>query len=98
MRRWPPKWDALKEAFVGVKVNKKTKREGKHYRCAKCQEEFPSTQVQVDHIIPIGFEKTWDEVVEAMFCEKENLQVLCTSCHKIKTQAERKAHGNQSNN
>ena len=89
MRRWPPKWDCLKDAFVGLKVNVKTKREGKHYRCAKCQGEFSSTQVQVDHIIPIGFEKTWDEVVAAMFCEKQNLQVLCLECHKKKTLDER---------
>ena len=65
----------------------------KHYRCAKCLGAFPSKDVQVDHIKPIinpsiGF-TTWDDVVNNMFCEKNNLQVLCLACHKIKTQAEK---------
>jgi 5-methylcytosine-specific restriction endonuclease McrA len=47
----------------------------------------------VDHIKPIidpdvGF-TTWDECIERMFCEADNLQVLCKSCHEIKSNEER---------
>jgi 5-methylcytosine-specific restriction endonuclease McrA len=55
---------------------------------------FPAKDVQVDHIHPIidpsvGFE-SWDETIDRMFCEKNNLQVLCTNpCHKSKTAAEK---------
>lgn len=91
--RWPPKYQCLKEAFVGVKENVKTKRQSKHYRCNSCYKEYPSADVQVDHILPVidpfkGFE-TWDRVIERMFCSVEYFQVLCTDCHKNKTTVER---------
>jgi len=44
--------------------------------------------IAVDHIKPIvdpdvGW-VSWDETIEGMFCEKENLQVLCLAHHKEK--------------
>lgn len=65
-----------------------------HYECNMCHNLFPLKQVEVDHIIPI-MEKgiTWDEVIKKMFCEKDNLQVLCKSCHGKKTKQERKSIG-----
>lgn len=65
----------------------------KHYRCNECLVAFPMKDIQVDHINAIinpetGF-VSWDEVVNNMFCEKDNLQVLCIACHKIKTNAEK---------
>jgi len=63
-----------------------------HYRCAKCRKEFPASAVSVDHIQPVvgkvGF-ISWDLFIENLFCEKENLQTLCTTCHKKKTLAEK---------
>lgn len=46
----------------------------------------------VDHINPIidpslGF-TTWDDFVEGLYCEEDNLQLLCGSCHKSKSQEE----------
>lgn len=46
----------------------------------------------VDHIKPVidpavGF-TTWDSFIEGLFCEKDNLQALCRTCHKAKTQEE----------
>jgi hypothetical protein len=51
------------------------------------------TNIFVDHINPIvdpieGF-ITWDEYIDRMFCEKDNLQLLCGECHDKKTLAER---------
>jgi 5-methylcytosine-specific restriction endonuclease McrA len=88
-RRWPPKYGCLKAAFVGVKKNPKSGRDAKHYRCATCESEFPQSGVQVDHIEPVGSTSSWDEFIEKLFCEADNLQVLCKGCHKKKSAAER---------
>ena len=92
-RRWPPKYKALKEAFVGRQVNKKTNKLAMHYRCAGCDNEFVSNDVQVDHISPAvdpakGF-VSWDVYVDRLFCETSYLQVLCLNCHKKKTAEEK---------
>jgi len=92
-RRWPPKYETLKEASVGKKINKKTNRLAEHYKCAKCKKHFPAKEVNVDHIDSVvgaaGF-TTWDEFIARLFCGKENLQVLCKKCHDSKTAKERK--------
>lgn len=85
MRRWPPKWSVLAKSVVGRLPNKKSGRLAIHHRCNGCNGVFPKAQVQVDHIIPVGFTKTWDDYIERLYCEIENLQVLCKKCHKKKT-------------
>lgn len=73
------------------------------YKCECCGEIVPPTiynedkrkrqaNIFVDHIKPvvnpeIGW-TTWDDVVEGLFCELDNLQLLCGDCHKIKSQEE----------
>lgn len=49
--------------------------------------------VFVDHTLPVidpekGWE-SWDKTISRMFCEAENLQVLCKACHILKTKEER---------
>ena len=92
-RRWPPKYEVLKEAHWGKKVNSKTGRQAAHYTCNSCHMEFPSKEVQVDHIDPVVDPKvgfvSWDEFIKRLFCSKENLQVLCLKCHKAKTKQEK---------
>lgn len=92
-RRWPPKYKALKEAFVGRKENKKTGKLAMHYKCAKCKKLFVAADVQVDHILPVVDPKVgfigWDSFIDRIFCEIENLQVLCKPCHKVKTEEEK---------
>ena len=98
-RRWPPKWEVLKQSLVGIRLNKATKREGKHYRCQICTGIFPSSQVQVDHIKPIGDWSDWNKVVNALFCEADNLQAVCKPCHLEKTKKEKaKLHENKKDN
>jgi 5-methylcytosine-specific restriction endonuclease McrA len=90
-RRWPPKYECLKAACVGVQRNPKTNRDAKHYLCKACGEVFPQKQVQVDHIDPIGHCVSWDLFIEKLFCESGNLQVVCKECHKKKTKEERES-------
>ena len=50
--------------------------------------------IQVDHDIPVidpikGFED-WNIFVERLFCDPENLKLLCKPCHKVKTDEEKR--------
>lgn len=96
-RRWPPKYECLNDAFVGVKTNQKTGRQAKHFECNKCHKHFPQKDIEVNHIIPVvpvtGFD-SWDGVIKRMFCDKENLEVVCKPCHKIISAEERKLRNN----
>lgn len=94
-RRYPPKFETLNDAKTTKKINEKTGRIAQHYRCKACKDEFPAKEVQVDHKKPvidpkIGF-VDWNTYIERMFCKKSNLQVLCTTCHKKKSDKERNA-------
>lgn len=93
-RKWPAKFQTLKEANTGRRTNKKTGKLAYHYQCAGCRKEFVQSDIQVDHIFPVvdpqhGFQG-WDTYIDRMFCEKQGLQVLCKTCHSQKTQVEKK--------
>ena len=85
------------------------KRPRVRFRCAICGKLFPNktaktTMIQVDHIEPavplweLEAEMTYDDLVRGIFCDKDNLQVVCSvpmkknnnkpSCHKLKTDRE----------
>lgn len=89
--RWPPKYQVLHEARRASQSS--NKRQRWDYQCAECTKWFPQKQVKVDHKIPVGTLKDFDdlsEFVRKMFCPVEGLQVLCGPCHdKIKTPADR---------
>ena len=89
-RRWPPRYDALKDARVPYEG--KDKRRKWVFICSKCHNGFKSTEVQVDHIVPCGKLKNWNDMAvfaEKLFCEKDGLRVLCKGCHQIITNAEK---------
>lgn len=89
-RKWEPIQRCRKEAHVARGL----------YKCAGCGLEVPPTiydedkkkrvkNICVDHINPtvdpeVGF-MSWDHIIEGLFCEIENLQLLCKSCHDGKT-------------
>ena len=80
--RWPARSDALKDS----------RKERNSYECAMCKEIFKNNEVVLDHIVPVldpklGF-RIWDDYINRMFPEKEGFQVLCSSCHDIKTELE----------
>ncbi|MEG7682958.1 HNH endonuclease signature motif containing protein, partial [Listeria monocytogenes] len=72
-------------------------RIAQHFECNACHNDFPAKDVQIDHILPVigrdGF-TTWDSFINSLYCPKENLQVLCTECHSIKTKQENKERKN----
>lgn len=74
-------------------MNAKTGKLAMHYRCAECKQLFVAADVQVDHIEPVVDPKkgfvSWDSFINRIFCEIENLQVLCKADHKIKTSLEK---------
>ena len=92
------KWAPISEVMKDARVTKGV------YLCAACNCNVPTTEkvngkriknVFVDHILPIidpetGF-TTWDDFINKLYCEKENLQVLCGECHDRKTAEERTA-------
>lgn len=68
------------------------KRQKFEYQCNDCKGWFPDKLVNVDHIFPAGTLKCADDLpafVERLFCEEDNLQVLCSKCHNRKTQNEK---------
>lgn len=82
--KWGPKHAAKKLAKVAYN----------QYECFECGSIFASKEVEVDHIVPAGSLKTFEDLpgfVERMFCEADGFQVLCKPCHKVKTNAERTA-------
>lgn len=61
------------------------------FLCAHCRVDFPKSQVQVDHIEAIGPQppaQTWDTYLDRKFVPITKLQILCLSCHKVKTRSD----------
>lgn len=89
-RFWPPIKQVKLEARRAYKgPNKRQKFE---YRCNCCKQWFAEKQINVDHIVGAGSLNCYADLagfVERLFCESDNLQVLCESCHNTKTQQER---------
>ena len=68
------------------------KRQKFEYQCNHCKGWFPEKKINVDHIIPAGSLNCAEDLgpfVERLFCEVDNLQVLCETCHDVKTKLEK---------
>ena len=68
------------------------KRQKFEYQCNSCKQWFPEKKINVDHIIGAGSLNCGADLpgfVERLFCEQDNLQVLCEVCHNEKTQLEK---------
>jgi hypothetical protein len=89
---WPPKYQAIRNAYVKDGINPKTRRKCKLHRCSQCDELFPQKDMQADHVIPvIGIEGfvDWNTYIDRLFCEKDGFKVMCKPCHKEITNEER---------
>ena len=96
-RFWKPLSDTLKEAKVARGL----------YLCNVCKQEVPVSHVvngkrrkniMVDHVNPVVDPKTgfvdWNQFIENLFCETDNLQAICSDCHDVKTKTERASRPN----
>jgi hypothetical protein len=88
---WSGRSEALRRSRKKVmeKIHDKTgKEKWKFYwQCSKCFQWFRNeTEMQVDHIIEVGpFTGDWNKHISTLYCDLSNLQVLCISCHLVKT-------------
>jgi 5-methylcytosine-specific restriction endonuclease McrA len=87
-------WKPISEAKANARLPYKgpLKRQKFEYQCNHCKNWFPDKKINVDHICPAGSLKSAQNLpdfIERLFCEVDNLQVLCESCHNFKTKSER---------
>ena len=79
------------------------KVDSKEIHCQVCDKYVKASlngknNIQVDHVIPVipvnelqHKIQDWNVFKSRLFCEKSNLQRICTDCHRSKTQKERVA-------
>lgn len=89
--RWPPNHSVKQSARTGYG----------EYTCAGYKRSAHTIGASVvidgkrknnvftDHIEPVGGDGDWNKVIENLFCEVYNLQLLCKECHDAKTKDER---------
>ena len=91
-RWWKPISETLKKSRVGRGV----------YLCNVCNEHVPASivvngkrkkNILVDHVAPVvdpttGF-SGWDNFINGLYCEEDNLQAICSACHDAKSSEER---------
>lgn len=81
-RKWAPKHEAKQAAKVAYNT----------YECASCGGWFGTKQVEVDHIVPAGSLRSFEDLpgfTERLLCEVDGFQVLCKECHRVKTNEEK---------
>jgi 5-methylcytosine-specific restriction endonuclease McrA len=96
LRRRTMVWLPIKQCKLKAKrpykgINKRQKFE---YKCNVCKKYFPEKEISVDHIKPVGTltcANDLPEFVENLFCEDDNLQTICSTCHDKKTLKEKQA-------
>lgn len=93
--RW---WKPIAECKAKAKRPYKgpLKRQKFEYQCNQCKNWFPDKKINVDHICPAGSLNSAQDLagfIERLFCEVDNLQVLCETCHNIKTKSEKNEKG-----
>jgi 5-methylcytosine-specific restriction endonuclease McrA len=91
--RW---WKPISEAKAKAKrpYTGPLKRQKFEYQCNHCKNWFPDKKINVDHICPAGSlnsAQNLPDFIERLFCEVDNLQVLCETCHNVKTKSEKDA-------
>ena len=88
LRKASMKWAPINQVKSAARVRRGV------YKCDGCGAEGPASvridgkkynNAVVDHIKPIidpeqGF-VSWDEFINKLFCEKEEVQLLCHKCH-----------------
>jgi len=92
----PNRREVLNDCAVKVPKLKKDGTPSKvmiwKWKCAHCGELVESDQRQVDHIEAVGAlprtEVDLPNLVQRLFTNTSNLQVLCKGCHRLKSAKE----------
>ena len=79
---------------VTSKIKTKSRVSRGIYKCNLCSNLIPNKLTIVDHIRPVMSPFSigkidWNEVINNLFCEEDNLQVICEECHTLKTKQEK---------
>ena len=95
-RYWGFIRSALRRAFTRYPVNYQCRNAAKRpykgpnklqkneFQCGVCKEWFIQKATQVHHLVECGSLKSYSDLpgfVERLFCEVDNLQVVCKTCH-----------------
>lgn len=103
--KWPPMHEAKERARRDIPLKERRERNIKYrkeYQCANCGEwEREKTgkkmNHQMDHIEPVGTTKIQlDNYITHIFRPTEEYQCLCLSCHKAKSEEDRRLIREQS--
>ncbi len=81
-RFFPPISQCRNDAKVPYKGENKRRKFS--YVCGKCNNEVAGDECAVHHKIPCGSLNSFEEIGEfcrKLFCEKEDLILLCDECH-----------------
>lgn len=87
LRRASYRYPARSEAMRTARVERGL------YKCAMCNNLFNNKDIKLDHIDPVvspvdGF-IDWNTFISRLFVQPNQYQVLCTTCHQGKTNAEK---------
>ena len=80
-------WHARDEVFKRIRTSRGI------YECEICEGHFKKNMIDIDHKNPIvnvelGF-IDWNNYIENLFCDADDLQGICKTCHSIKTEQEK---------
>ena len=111
VRMWFPRTEkyarvkkkARKESPIYKQDGTVSKRKSVDYKCNICGEYFKSKDVEVDHIRPVvavwssTSNMTLHQYIKMVDCPENNLQLICSVCHKLKSSMERKLRSKKDN-
>lgn len=79
------------------------KRNQVRFKCAECQQLFPQKWISVDHIDPVvplwekELQMNMGDIVNRIYCDEKNLQVLCSTPMKYLPKGQRSCHSKKTN-
>ena len=92
--KYPPRLKVLNAAkttyFITAKNGNPVKRVS--FKCQLCGTAgLKQKEVAVDHVIPVvdleGW-TNWEDFINRLYCEQDNLQLICNVCHDKKSATE----------
>lgn len=86
--KYPPRLEAYNKGKIIYYIKSKKGKDMKRvsHSCYLCgKDRLKSSEIEMDHIIPVGSFETWDIFINKLMCPTEMYQKLCISCHEEKT-------------